>query len=493
MRTLVEVVEDGAGPTTALVEPRTGLTITYDDLLAGAEVIAGQLATVGVEPGDVVALRAANGPELVAAFLGICRLGAAAAPLNPGLTERETSAACRSLLPRAVLVEEGGAGTSGSEAFGGSGVPVLELAGAPALALRGPAVGSASPPRPSADHICLVLHTSGTTSKPKSVPLRQRNLAASAENIAQFYGLSDADTSYCVMPLFHIHGLVGVVLSTLASRGTVVIPRRVARSRLLGELDANGVTWISAVPTLLSGLLPALKAGQPSMLRFGRTSSSALPRALVEEFESSLSVPLVEAYGMTEASHQMTSNPLPPETRRPGSVGVPAGTSVRILDDEWRPLGADSIGEIAVCGPGVIDGYLDNHEANLQSFREGWFRTGDLGRLDSDGYLHIVGRLKEMINRGGEKIAPREIDEALLMHPNVAEAVAYGAPDGKYGEVVHAVVVACGPVDEGELRSHCGELLASFKVPARVTVLQEIPKSPTGKVQRNTLADLLGS
>ena len=324
------------------------------------------------------------------------------------------------------------------------------------------------------------------------MPIRQRHLAASAINIAGFYRLGAADTTYCVMPLFHIHGLAGVVLSTLASGGTVAVPRRVVPSRVAGELERLGVTWVSAVPTILRRLLPALEAHPPADLRFGRTSSSALPVEMIESFESALDVPLLEAYGMTEASHQMTSNPLPPNTRRPGSVGIAAGAEVRVVDVDWRPLPAHAVGEITVRGPGVIDGYLENPEANQQSFRDGWFRTGDLGRITDDGYLSIVGRIKEMINRGGEKIAPREVDEALLLHPSVAEAVAYGAPHPKYGEVVHAVVVTSGPLEERELRDHCAEILASFKIPDRVTFLDEIPKGATGKVQRHTLAELLG-
>jgi acyl-CoA synthetase (AMP-forming)/AMP-acid ligase II len=215
-----------------------------------------------------------------------------------------------------------------------------------------------------------------------------------------------------------------------------------------------------------------------------RDAVCALWTALEERFE----VPIVEAYGMTEAAHQMASNPLPPGERRPGTVGTPTGTEIRIVDEEWRSLGAETPGEVTVRGPGVVDGYLDNEAANAESFRDGWFRTGDVGRLSSDGYLTLEGRVKEMINRGGEKIAPREIDEALLLHPAVLDAVAFGRPDDKWGEVVEAVVVLGGPATPDELRDHCSERLAAFKVPRTVHIADDIPKGPTGKVQRQTLA-----
>lgn len=493
MLTLLEVFAEHAGPQTAVLEPGDALHVSYEDLLGSADLIARQLVALGVDRGDAVALILPNGPELVSAFLGIARLGAAAAPLNPGLTARETAAACMDLKPRLLLVDEGESSRASVEACAELGVRVIEVGRAPLAELVGVSSDSPSPALPSAEDVCLLLHTSGTTSKPKSVPIKQRNLAASARNIADFYRLDQSDSTYCVMPLFHIHGLVGVVFSTLCSGGTVVVPRRVAPSRFAPDLEQNNVTWVSAVPTIMARLLPRLEGRAPAALRFGRTSSSALPRELVHSFESMLELPLIEAYGMTEASHQMTSNPLPPAERQPGSVGVAAGTDVAVVDESWGELAADDVGEIVVRGPGVIDGYVDNPKANAASFRDGWFRTGDLGTLTEGGYLSIVGRIKEMINRGGEKIAPREIDEALLLHPAVAEAVAYGAPDPKYGEVVHAAVVTNGALDQRELRSHCGGLLAAFKVPDRFTVLDEIPKGPTGKVQRNTLADQLES
>jgi oxalate---CoA ligase len=252
------------------------------------------------------------------------------------------------------------------------------------------------------------------------------------------------------------------------------------------------------VPTLLDRLVSAATraradaAWRPETLRFARASSSALAPDLAGRAEEALGVPVLEAYGMTEASHQMASNPLPPAERRPGSVGLPVGTEIAVVDESWAPVGQGARGEVVVKGPGVVEGYLNNPAANEASFRDGWFRTGDVGVLSADGYLALVGRIKELINRAGEKIAPREIDDALLSHPAVREAVAYGVADQKYGEIVHAAVVTEGPVSERELLDHCAERLAEYKLPERITFLEEIPKGPTGKVQRTTLGATLG-
>jgi acyl-CoA synthetase (AMP-forming)/AMP-acid ligase II len=292
------------------------------------------------------------------------------------------------------------------------------------------------------------------------------------------------------MPLFHVHGLVASTLAALAAGGTVVVPSRRRPGALWGHAAEHGLTWTSAVPTILTKF-PARPDGSAATLRFVRSCSSALPPTTWAELEDRLEAPVVEAYGMTEASHQIATNPLPPAERRAGTVGLSAGAQVRIVDEEWRSLSPDTAGEVVISGPGVVDGYLDNPDANATSFRDGWFRTGDLGRLGSGGYLTLDGRLKELINRGGEKIAPREVDDALLTHPAVLEAVAFGRPDAKWGEVVEAVVVLRDPATPADLRAHCTELLAAFKVPRVVHVVDEIPKSPTGKIQRGRLAEAL--
>jgi acyl-CoA synthetase (AMP-forming)/AMP-acid ligase II len=476
----------------ALVEPASGERTTYGELRATADALARALAAAGVEAGDAVAMSLPNGPEIVAAFLGVVAAGAAAAPLNQAYTADEFRAYLEDLRPRAMLFLRGEASPART-ACAALGVCQLELAGPDTahLTVGGHVPSGSAPPR-DPDAVALLLHTSGTTSKPKGVPIRQRNLAASARAVAATYELSGSDTSHCAMPLFHVHGLVASTLATLASGGTVIAPRRFSASSFWAECAAFGVTWYSAVPTIHRILLSRAEDGSSDHdghgLRFARSCSSALPGPLMEEFERRFALPLVEAYGMTEAAHQMASNPLPPGERRAGSVGQPTGTEIAILDDEWRPLGVGAVGEVCVRGPGVVDAYRANPEATAASFRDGWFRTGDSGALSPDGYLSLAGRIKELINRGGEKISPHEVEDALLAHPDVVEAVAFAVPDDKYGETVGAVVVTRSEVAEDVLRAHCGESLASFKVPVRVHVLDAIPKGPTGKVQRRHLA-----
>jgi len=464
----------------ALIEPAAETRLTYGELRAEIERLGRTLVTRGVTPGDVVAFSMANGPEIVTTFLAVVAAGAAAAPLNPGYTASEFAFYLDDLQPRIVI----GRGDDEPELPGA--VDLAELAGQTAADL----------PAPDADAVALLLHTSGTTARPKQVPIRQRNLRASAGTVAATYGLGAGDVSHCVMPLFHVHGLVASTLATLVSGGTVICPRRFSANAFWNDGAAHGATWYSAVPTIHHILVTREREGadRPEHgLRFARSCSSALGPPLMAEFEERFAIPLIEAYGMTEAAHQMASNPLPPDERRPGTVGVATGTEIAILDDEWQPLPTGEVGEVSVRGPGVVYGYRSNPEANAASFRDGWFRTGDSGSLDGAGYVHLAGRIKELINRGGEKISPHEVEDALLQHAAVTEAVAFSLPDAKYGETVGAVVVLVGDASEDELRAWCGERLAPFKVPVRIVPMDAIPKGPTGKIQRRTMAERIGA
>ena len=472
----------------ALVAPG-GDSVTFAELHEAVERLARQLAGAGVEPGDAVALSFVNGPEIVLAFLAIVATGAAAAPLNPGYTAAEFRAYLDDLRPRAMLFQR-----ETAEAARGVcsqlGIAVVDVAEGPAreLSVRG---RPAPIPKPDPDAVALLLHTSGTTSKPKVVPLRQRNLARSTRVIAAHYALTPDDVSLCVMPLFHVHGLLASTLAALHSGGTAVTPPRFSATAFWDDAVRHGATWYSAVPTIHHVLLGRAETEEPPphSLRFARSCSSALPSMLQAAVEERFGIPVLQAYGMTEASHQMCSNPLPPGERRPGSVGPATGVEAAVLDDGWRALPAGGVGEIAVRGPSVIDGYRDNPAANEASFRGGWFRTGDSGTMSSDGYVTLEGRIKELINRGGEKISPHEVEEILLSHPAVAEAVAYAASDEKYGERVAAAVVLRREASAEELARHCADRLAAFKIPASIALLDAIPKGPTGKVQRRLLAE----
>ena len=385
----------------ALVEPASGERTTYGELRETADRLGRRARRRGRRsPGDAVAMSLPNGPEIVAAFLGVVAAGAAAAPLNQAYTARRVPrlprgpAAARDALPAR-------RGEPGARGLRGARHPPARARGrAHRAARRSPACTAAgSAPARDPEAIALLLHTSGTTSKPKGVPIRQRNLAASARAVAATYGLTGDDASHCVMPLFHVHGLVASTLATLASGGSVIAPRRFSASTFWAECAAHGATWYSAVPTIHRILLSRAEDGAADHaghgLRFARSCSSALPGPLMDAFERRFELPLVEAYGMTEAAHQMASNPLPPGERRAGSVGRPTGTEIAILDDDWRPVAAGGVGEVCVRGPGVVDAYRANPEATAASFRDGWFRTGDSGHA-------LAGRLP-LARRAGSR------------------------------------------------------------------------------------------
>ena len=476
----------------ALIVPGTGATVSYAEMHAAVDRVARELVQVGIAPGDAVAMAFLNGPEMVIGFLAIVAAGAAAAPLNPAYTADEFRGYLVDLRPRAMIFHDG-AGEAARAVCHELGIRVLNATADAPGALTVASGGGGPLPARDPHARALLLHTSGTTSRPKVVPLRQRNLASSARAVAATYGLDGADVSHCVMPLFHVHGLVASTLATLCTGGTVLVPPRFSASAFWRDTVTHGATWYSAVPTI-HGVLTARAADEPvpdNQLRFARSCSSSLASPLQAQAEERLQLPVIQAYGMTEAAHQMASNPLPPAERRHGSVGLATGTEIAVLDDHWRAVATGEVGEVAVRGDSVVDGYLDNPEANASSFRDGWFRTGDLGKLSADGYLTLEGRIKEMINRGGEKISPLEVEDALLRHPAVAEAVVYAREDGKYGEQVAAAVVAKTPVSEDELQAHCAASLASFKVPASIALLDAIPKGPTGKVQRRMMAELV--
>ena len=431
-------------------------------------------------------------PEFVELLLAITTVGAAAAPLNPGYTHDEFQFYLDDLEPAMILLPSGAIGAGRSAA--GPDRPVIDVAlgqdGPPLLSMGGRSIDQARPfESGQVEDIALVLHTSGTTSRPKQVPLLQRNLTSSAVTIASHYHLDGDDVSFCAMPLFHVHGLVASTLATLMSGGLALIPRRLNPSLFWTQARQHGVTWVSAGPTLHQMLLDKIDdAGDPGRLRFVRSCSSALSTSLMQRAEALYQAPMLEAYGMTEASHQITSNPLPPGARPPGSVGIATGTEIAIADQDGRLRPEGTEGEVVIKGAGLTQGYLNNPEANREAFVGGWFRTGDIGILQ-DNYLRLVGRRKEMILRGGENISPTEIEEVLRKHPAVVDAGCFGVEDEKYGETVAAAVVLAETVDERELVRHCRVSLAAYKVPEKIHVLPALPRTPTGKLQRRRIPD----
>ena len=495
----------GGAPEAVAVASTDLAALTFRALRRQVQRTAASLHAVGIGGGDRVAIVMPNGPLLASAFLGVAA-AATACPLNPALRDEEFAFYLEDLRARALLVEQG----SASVAIGVAqrlGLAVLDAvpggdgAGTFALQPRAGAGGSA-PARaadaPAAADVALILHTSGTTARPKIVPLTHANLLASARNVAATLCLAPDDRQLNVMPLFHIHGLVAGLLAPLAAGSGVVCTPGFNALQFFAWLDQCRPTWVTAVPTMYQAIVArGSRAAPPAVagrLRLLRSSSAAMPPQLIARLEALFDAPLIEAYGMTEAAHQMCSNPLPPARRKPGTVGPAAGVELAILDETGRRRAPGADGEIAIRGPGVMAGYENNPQANAAAFVDGWFRTGDQGVVDADGYLAITGRLKEIINRGGEKIAPREVDEVLLDHPAVAQAVTFAVPHRSLGEEVGAAVVLRGgeQLSEIELRRFAGRRLADFKVPRRIVFVDEIPKGATGKLQRIGLAARLG-
>ncbi|MBE9029059.1 AMP-binding protein [filamentous cyanobacterium LEGE 11480] len=485
----------------ALLAPgRTDLS--YRHLYEHVVNTVSQLRSIGIQRNDRVAIALPNGPEAAVAFLSVAA-GATCAPLNPGYRASEYEFYLKDLEAKALIIQSGVAEPARNVAQS-LGIPIIDLspdlnAAAGIFQLGGQDVL----PQTDCDFAtssdtALILHTSGTTSRPKLVPLTHTNLCTSAHNVKTVLSLTADDRCLNVMPLFHIHGLIGALLSSMVAGASVVCTPGFYAPEFLGWLEAHQVTWYSAVPTMhqqiLSRIIDHQQPIDARLIRFIRSSSAPLPPQVMAELERAFNAPVIESYGMTEASHQMASNPLPPQQRKPGSVGIAAGPAVQIMNEQGVLLPVGAVGEVVIQGANVTQGYQNNPDANAGAFTDGWFRTGDLGSLDAEGYLFLKGRIKEIINRGGEKISPREVDEVLLDHPAIAQVVTFAAPHTLLGEdVAVAVVLKSGmTVSEAALKEFAAQKLADFKIPRVVLFLDEIPKGPTGKRQRIGLAAKLG-
>jgi acyl-CoA synthetase (AMP-forming)/AMP-acid ligase II/acyl carrier protein len=475
--------------------------LSYGELWIRVEELVRNLNQLGIGRNDRVALVLPNGPDMAVGFLGVSA-GATAAPLNPGYRAEEFEFYLSDLGAKALIVQSG-ADSPAIQVAQARDIRVIELLPgfkmeAGRFAFRNTkAVGKGSGGLAQPEDVALVLHTSGTTSRPKLVPLTQLNLCTSAHNVCTALQLTPKERCLNVMPLFHIHGLVAAVLASLAAGGSVICTPGFYAPQFFGWLDECRPTWYTAVPTMHQGILTRAPAHREVIarrpLRLIRSSSAALPPQVLRNLEETFQVPVIEAYGMTEATHQMASNPLPPAQRKPGSVGLSAGPEIAIMDDSGTLLPAGVQGEVVIRGSNVTQGYENNPQANSDSFCNGWFRTGDQGCLDQDGFLFLTGRLKEIINRGGEKIAPKEVDDVLMDHPAVAQAVTFAVPDPILGEDVGAVIVLRDDTTAtaAEIRDFAATRLVDFKVPRFVLFRDTVPKGPTGKLQRIGLAQVL--
>ena len=496
MNDILQLYERGPKDATAIANVE-GEHITYSMLVDYAERCGDSLAGNRISSDDRVAIVMRNG-SLMATTFASCVPWCAVAPLNPAYTTDEFEYYLTDVEADLLLVEAE-ISTPAVDVAHRLGIRTKEINASHGM--DGFRFGSdgANRQRRTLDSIALILHTSGTTSKPKMVPLSQTNLLASAQNIAATLELSADDRCLNVMPLFHIHGLMAPIMATLYAGACVVCTPGFDALKFYGWLDESSPTWYSAVPTMHQAILARAKRNDESIarnrLRFIRSSSASLPVPVLKGLESTFGTRVVEAYAMTEAAHQMCSNPLPPHERKPGTVGPAAGPQVRISDTavlDFLDIGQE--GEIVINGENVTNGYINNPEANAKDFVEGWFRTGDLGIMDEDGYVKVTGRLKEIINRGGEKIAPLEVDDVLLDHPAIAQVCTFAIPHDKLGEEVGAIVVVGEgeSVAKDEIQRFARERLAAFKVPSEIMFLQDIPKGPTGKVQRIGMAERIG-
>ncbi|MEX2494245.1 MAG: AMP-binding protein [Nitrospirales bacterium] len=476
-------------------------TLTHAELWSQLTKLGQSFQRLGLGPSARVAILAPNGPELALAFLGSTSY-ATSAPLNPAYQKDELEFYLDDLDASALLIAST-LKSSARDMAHARGIPILEMysqAEQPAGCFSIEGKTGRSPVSTSlqeSNDMALILHTSGTTARPKQVPLTQGNLCASITHLHRSLALTPQDRCLNLMPLFHIHGLVGALLASLGSGGSLICPPGFSPSEIFGWLQTFQPTWYTAVPTIHQAILAQVQtASQPiptHTLRFIRSSSASLAPTIMADLEQTFGVPVIEAYGMTEAAHQMASNPLPPGVRKPRSVGLPAGPEIQIVSEVGDPLPIKQIGEVVIRGPNVMTGYSHNPLANEEAFTKGWFRTGDQGYLDAEGYLFLTGRIKEQINRGGEKIAPLEIDQVLLQHSSIQQAVTFAMSHPTLGEEVAAAVVLGqnAHLTEQELRPWLQERLAHFKMPKKVFFVVDIPKGPTGKVQRRILAEQL--
>ena len=483
--------------------------ISYSELNALVRSVMAQLSWLGLSRGATIALVSDNCVEFVIGFLAVVSAGARVAPLNPALTLSELNTRISKLSAHAVLAPkhlasklEFAEGMAGSAARwimsveGSRGAYEVRIADRSGQSSASGAAAQTIAPIDGED-VALLMFTAGTTSAPKVVPLTHRNVVASVHGISCGYDLSPQDATLIVMPLFHGHGLMAGLLAPLASGGSAYLPSTGGFSAHLFWPDVVrlGVTWYTAVPTihriLVNRASKEYPSSSPVRLRFIRSCSAPLDDELATAIRATFRVPVISAYGMTEASHQVSSNPLPVHgSNKPSSVGLPTGVEIRIVTENGKDAPTDSSGEIWVRGATVTAGYLANPHANSASFVDGWFRSGDLGSVDTDGYLYVRGRLKEVINRGGEKISPGEIDAVLLSNPKVLDAASFGESDAIYGEKVQAAVILRPGMEatEGELRDYCRTELSAFEVPERIYILTDFPRTAKGSTDRRALA-----
>ena len=494
VKNIIETQNDNNIAITSINNP----PLYYKDLKLLINNISRQLSGNEISNKSRAAIVLPNGPHMATSFLAISSY-MSAAPLNLNYKAEEFEFYLEDLKPKLVLVDP----NSNNAVVGVAKklkIPVCEIKiknDAPS-GMFDLFIKNNDYNLPNEDDEALVLHTSGTTSRPKIVPLTNKNVFSSSKNISLSLELTEKDHCLNIMPLFHIHGLIAVLASSMKVGASVCATNGFNALKFLDLAKSEKISWYSGVPTMHQAILMRvdknLELAKNLNLRFLRSSSASLPPAVFEKLNSAFDCPVIEAYGMTEATHQMTSNPLPPKKQKAGFVGIPSGPEVCIMNEDDKILNQGREGEVCIKGNNVTLGYENNPEANKSSFSNGWFRTGDQGYFDKDGYLKISGRLKEIINKGGEKISPLEIDNVLMNHPAIEQAVCFGYNDKMLGEdIATAIIVKEGKkCSEDDIKNYSKEKLAKFKIPKKIFFVNEIPKGATGKLQRNVLAKSFG-
>ncbi|MFK7835033.1 MAG: AMP-binding protein [Sulfitobacter sp.] len=470
---------------TAIVFLETEETLSWSDLRNRARSLAGGLVAQGISKGESIAIIHPNGRAGVEALYACLYGGYRATMINLAAGPDAISYALEHSRARVAFVHN-----DQREVFAKAAPAGMTALDPEALSGQG-----ALPDLTPDDH-ALLMYTSGTTGKPKGVVHSHASLLAGGWTTSLAHQLGPQDRGFCVLPIYHINGLCVSMMGALVSAGSLAMVSRFSSTRFWQQADQAQVTWFSVVPTIISHLLHGEVNPSEALckrLRFGRSASSALAVETQTAFEKRFGVPIVETMGLTETAAQILSNPLPPGVRKVGSPGVAYGNEARILTADLQEAAVGDEGEIAIRGPNVMQEYLFNPDATAATFADDWLRTGDLGRMDADGYVFVTGRLKELIIKGGENIAPREIDEVLYGHPDVIEAAAFARPCKRYGETVEAAVAlrSSAHLGQDELISLCQERLGAFKAPDVVHVLAELPKGPSGKIQRLKLAELV--
>ena len=468
---------------TAITFPQEGGDLSWPDLRDEAARIAADLTAQGIAKGESVAIMHPNGAGGVTALYAALYGGFRATMINLAAGPDAIAYALDHSEARVAFVHE----------------DVLDMfnAACPDRLAQFAATGAAAPLHDlTASDDAMLMYTSGTTGRPKGVVHTHASLLAGGWTATLAHDLGPADRGFCVLPIYHINGLCVTVMGSLVSGGSLAMVPKFSASKFWAQCETGGITWFSVVPTIISHLLHGAADPSPGLkarIRFGRSASSALAVETQTAFQNRFGISIVETMGLTEPAAQCLSNPLDPADQKIGSPGYGVGNDGRIANEKGEVCPGGVEGEIQIRGPNVMKEYLNNPDATRETFLGDWLRTGDLGRMDEDGFIFVTGRLKELIIKGGENIAPREIDEALYEHPDVVEAAAFARPCPQYGERVEAAVrlSEVSQATAQDLRALCESRVGAFKAPEQVHILDELPKGPSGKIQRLYLNKLL--